>query len=60
MFAGLQGKKTYITGFLGIVGALGAYFMHQADLASTAQLILTALLGMFIRQGVAQVQQAQA
>lgn len=50
MFAG---KKTYITAFVAIVTALGAYFVGDATVAATAQLVLTAVLGATIRNGIA-------
>lgn len=48
----LSGYKTYITGVVAIVGAVGAYLAGDATVANTAQLVITALLGMFIRHGV--------
>ena len=49
----LKGYKTYVTGVVAIVAALGTYLVGDAELAATAQLIFTALLAMFIRAGVA-------
>ncbi len=49
----LTGKKTYITAALTIIGALAAYFTADASVADTAQLIVTALLAAFVRNGVA-------
>ena len=48
----LNGKKTYITGIVAIVSAAGAYLIGDVSLADTAQIVVTALLGMFIRDGV--------
>ena len=51
----LKGYKTYITGIVAIISALGAYLVGEAGLAATLQLIFTALLTMFIRAGVSKV-----
>jgi len=48
----LKGKKTYITGIVAIVTVVGAYLAGELALEPAAQAVLTALLGMFIRQGV--------
>jgi len=48
----LKGKKTYITAGLAVIGALAAYFTGEVDLANTAQIIVTAILAAFIRDGV--------
>jgi len=48
----LSGYKTYITGIVAIIGAVGAYLAGEAELAATVQLAVTALMGMFIRSGV--------
>jgi hypothetical protein len=48
----LQGYKTYITGAVAILGAIGAYLVGDVSLVDTAQIVVTALLGMFIRAGV--------
>jgi uncharacterized membrane-anchored protein len=45
-------SKTVWTGIIAIVGALAAYFTGEASLADTLQLILTALIGMFLRSGI--------
>lgn len=49
----LAGKKTYIVSGLAIVGAIAAYLVGDMNTAQTAQAILTALLGMTIRHGIA-------
>ncbi len=49
----LKGYKTYITGVVAIITALGAYLSGDMSLAEAGQLGFTALLGMFIRHGVA-------
>ena len=48
----LKGYKTYITGFVTIVGAIGAYLIQEATLAETIQLVITAVMGMTIRHGL--------
>jgi hypothetical protein len=48
----LSGYKTYILGASTIVGALAAYFVGNADLPSTAQLIITAGLSMTVRNAI--------
>ena len=47
----LSGYKTYVTGGVAIVGAVAAYLVGDMTLADSAQLVVTALLGMFIRHG---------
>ena len=49
----LSGKKTYVAGIIGILGALAAYLTGEASLADAGQLLLTAVLGMTVRAGVA-------
>lgn len=49
MFAG---KKTYITAFVACVTALGAYLTGEATVIQTAQLVFTALIGAFVRNGL--------
>jgi hypothetical protein len=48
----LAGKKTYITAVVAVVTAIGAYLAGDANLAETANLVFTALLAAFIRNGV--------
>lgn len=48
----LKGKKTYITAAVAIIGAVAAYLVGDSNAADAAQLIVTALLGAFIRQGI--------
>lgn len=47
-----EGKKTYITGIVAIVSAVGGYLTGTMDLSSATQIIIPALIGMFLRQGV--------
>lgn len=49
----LKGYKTYITGFVAIVAAAGAFLAGDADIAQAGQMVFTALLAMFVRSGVA-------
>lgn len=49
MFAG---KKTYITAALAVIAALGAYLTGEATVAQTGQLVFSALLAAFIRDGI--------
>lgn len=49
MFAGY---KTYITAGVAVVTAVAAYLVGDADLMQTANLIFTALLAAFVRNGV--------
>lgn len=48
----LPGKKTYIIGILAVLGAIGAYVAGQADLTTTVQSVVAAILAMTIRSGV--------
>lgn len=49
----LKGYKTYITAIVAVVGALGAYLTGEMQLADAAQIIVTALIGAFVRNGMA-------
>lgn len=49
----LAGKKTYVVGVIGIIGAIASYLVGDATVTQAGQAILTALLGMTIRHGVA-------
>ena len=48
----LKGKKTYITAALAIIAAIGAYLTGDASVAQTGQLVFSALLAAFIRDGI--------
>ena len=52
MFALLKGKKTYVTGVLGLIAAIAGVLTGDATIAEGAQLGLTALLGIFLRSGI--------
>jgi hypothetical protein len=49
----LSGYKTYITGVLAVLGAVGGWLAGDLAIADAIQLAVTALLAMFIRSGVA-------
>lgn len=49
----LAGKKTYIVAVMGIFGTLASYLTGDIAIADAAQLVLTAILGVTIRSGVA-------
>lgn len=49
----LSGYKTYITGALAILGAVGGYLAGDLTLQAALPLVVTALMGMFIRHGIA-------
>lgn len=48
----LSGYKTYITGIVAIVGAAGAYLTGEMAINEAAQIVVTSLIGMFVRAGV--------
>lgn len=48
----LKGYRTYITAAVAVVGAIAAYLVGDATVMDTAQLVVTALLGAFVRSGV--------
>jgi hypothetical protein len=49
----LKGYKTYVTAALAAIGAVAAYLVGDATLIQAAQLAVTALLGAFLRNGIA-------
>ncbi|UPT53188.1 hypothetical protein [Synechococcus phage Ssp-JY42] len=49
----LSGYKTYITAGVAIVGAVAGYLTGDVSMSDAAQLVVTALLGAFLRNGVA-------
>jgi hypothetical protein len=49
MFAGY---KTYITAGVAVITAVAAYATGEADLIQTANLVFTALMAAFIRNGI--------
>ena len=48
----LKGYKTYVTAGVAIVSAVAAYLVGDADLMQTANLVFTALLAAFVRNGI--------
>lgn len=48
----LKGYKTYITAGLAIATGIAAYLVGDASVMDTAQLVFTALMAAFIRNGV--------
>ena len=48
----LKGKKTYITGGLAILGAIAAYLVGDATAPQAAQMVLTAVLSMTVRNAI--------
>lgn len=48
----LKGKKTYITGAVAIIGFIAAVLVGDLSIAAAAQGILTAVLGMTLRNGM--------
>jgi VIT1/CCC1 family predicted Fe2+/Mn2+ transporter len=49
----LAGYKTYVVAGLAILGAAAAYFMGEADMRTTIEAVVAAVLAMTIRHGVA-------
>lgn len=48
----LKGYRTYVLAGVTVIGAVAAYLVGDADLASTIQLVVTGLSAAFIRSGV--------
>jgi hypothetical protein len=48
----LAGYKTYVTAGVAIVVAVAEYLTGDASLAATSQLVFTALLAAFVRNGI--------
>ena len=48
----LKGYKTYVTAGVAVVGAVAAYLVGDADLMQTANLVFTAILAAFVRNGI--------
>ena len=47
-----KGKKTYIFGGLSLLGAVASYLVGDANAAQAAQIAVTAVLGMTLRNGM--------
>lgn len=52
MFAPLKGYKTYIVGTLTILGSVAAILVGDTSIAEGLNLIIPALLGMTLRNGL--------
>jgi len=50
----LKGKKTYVTGTLAILTAIAAYLTGDSTLIEAIQLVVTAALGMTVRNAIKQ------
>ena len=50
--------KTFWASLGGIVTAVGAYFTGDIDLAATMQIVVTSVLALFLRHGVAKSEKA--
>lgn len=48
----LAGYKTYVTAAVAVIGAVAAYLVGDADLMQTVNLVFTALLAAFVRNGI--------
>lgn len=47
-----KGYKTYITAGLAILGAVAGYLVEDLTLAQAAQMVVTAVLGMTVRDAI--------
>lgn len=52
-FQMLKGYKTYITALLAVAGAVGAYLTGEMSITDAVQIIVPALIGAFVRNGMA-------
>lgn len=50
--------KTFWASVTGIVTAVGAYFTGDIDLAAAMQIVITSVLAIFLRHGVAKSEKA--
>ena len=48
----LAGYKTYITAGVAVISAVAAFLVGDADGMQTANLVFTALLAAFVRNGI--------
>lgn len=48
----LKGYKTYITAGVAILGAVAGYLVEDLTIAQAAQLIVTAVLGVTVRDAI--------
>jgi len=49
---GLQGKKTYMTAVGGVLAAVGAYLSGDIEVGVMMNIVITALLALFLRKGI--------
>ena len=47
-----QGKKTYMTAVGGVLAAVGAYFSGEMEMGVMINVVVTALLALFLRKGI--------
>lgn len=52
MFGKLSGKKTYIVAVLAVLGAIAGYLTGDVQLNDALQLVITAVLGATVRNGI--------
>ena len=48
----LQGKKTYMTAAGGVLAAVGAYLSGEMEMGVMMNIVITALLALFLRKGI--------
>lgn len=48
----LKGKKTYIVGGLGVLGAVASYLVGDATAVEAGQVAITSILGMTVRNAI--------
>jgi len=48
----LKGYKTYIVAGVAVISAIATYLVGDASIADTAQIVLTAVLGATVRNGI--------
>jgi hypothetical protein len=48
----LQGKKTYMTAVGGVLAAVGAYLSGEMEMGVMINVVITALLALFLRKGI--------
>ncbi|MGR3219256.1 MAG: hypothetical protein ACUZ8H_05480 [Candidatus Anammoxibacter sp.] len=49
----LKGKKTYIMAGVTVITAIAAYLIGDVELGATIQLVVTAILAVTLRKGIA-------
>ena len=49
----LKGYKTYVVGGVAILSAVASYLVGDVNVVEASQLVLTAILGMTIRNAIA-------